>query len=151
MKGLFVIFSTMHKNKKLSYLIKAVLAVFVFQIILPFFATYDVPVKNPASEKEISSIFGDKILLCTADGFKFVSWQDLQNGTAPKPHSDIKCPLCYVTVNGLKATAPAGQITEVYVPNITSSDAHSNYDYLPASEYFHSKLKSRAPPISLIV
>ena len=66
-----------------------------FATLLPFFATY--------SHSAIPSpLFGDKILICTGDGFALVNRSDLLAGKAPvKPHPDYACALCYLAASPL--------------------------------------------------
>lgn len=67
--------------------------------LMPFFATYQPASHNAAtlSAAKMTSLFGDKILICTASGFALVSIKDLLSGKAPvKPHNGLMCALCYM-------------------------------------------------------
>ena len=70
----------------------------LFNTLLPFFATYSMtaPPSGPAS------VFGEKVLICTGQGFKLVNWKDLQAGKTPVgPHKSYVCPLCYIANSAL--------------------------------------------------
>ncbi len=94
---------------------------FLMNVMLPFFAVYNVPQAimaaqsgQPYSER-MASFFGEKILICTSGGFKWVSWEDLQNGEEqPEPHPKYECALCYVTASGLKDFIPATNAAITY-------------------------------------
>ena len=73
----------------------AALVAFAFSLALPFAATYQLP-KDHA---ELASVFGDKLLICTPDGFEWVKLADLAGGEVPPAHSDYECPACYVSAN----------------------------------------------------
>lgn len=117
--------------------------------LLPFYATYQMPTSSNA--KQISSLFGDKVLLCTAEGFKLVSWKDLLSGTEhPKPHKQYQCPLCYVAAHGQG-------IKPDYANFITFPLPIRQHLFLFAlntdrflSETHWRKLRTRSPPLSLV-
>ncbi len=82
------------------------LLAFLLHAVLPFFALYQLP--QTGGPAQASSVFGDKILICTAEGFQWVAWEDLQSGKVrPEPHPDYKCPLCYLAAHGSKSLVPA--------------------------------------------
>lgn len=63
-----------------------------------FYAAYDtetlaVKLAAKAESQTLSALLGDKILICTGDGFKWVTRDDLQNGQEqPAQHPRLKCP-----------------------------------------------------------
>lgn len=98
---------------KQNCLIVLAAAALLLNALLPFYAVYDPQVLAEKMEKTVRnggffSLPGEKILICTAEGFKWVTAQDLQNGEEqPEQHPRIKCPLCYLAVFGIKHTPPA--------------------------------------------
>lgn len=88
---------------------------FLLNVMLPFFAVYNVSQAAAAQIQQddplaISALLGEKVFICTAEGFKWVSWQELQNGEQqPKPHPQYQCALCFVAAHGIKdVTIPPG-------------------------------------------
>jgi hypothetical protein len=69
------------------------LAALLLQLTLPFFAVYSLPA--PAQAEQLSKLFGGKILICTEQGFRFVSADELAE-QQPTPHPQLKCALCYL-------------------------------------------------------
>jgi hypothetical protein len=133
-------------NGKLKYISIIALAAFLMNVIVPFFATYNIT-GNVTNVKEVSSVFGDKIFICTGDGFKLVKLADLQSGEeVPKSHSGYKCALCYVAAHSLKATGPSPiSLLPEYnfeVSDITYIDS-ADFSF---SKYLGSNIYSRAPP-----
>jgi len=116
--------------------------------VLPFFALY--PSNQHAEIALDSSAFGNKILLCTGEGFKWIKLADLQSGKEkPKPHSGNQCPLCYAARHGLKDMLPSVAI------NTLPSDRALNPPmpaYEPPFVIFlqTTPLNARAPPSSFI-
>ena len=76
------------------------LLAFVFNLLLPFFASYSLNSAQAASANDLSALIGDKVLLCTSTGYKWVSLSELQNEEpAPETGKHYKCPLCYLHVD----------------------------------------------------
>jgi hypothetical protein len=110
--------------------------------LLPSFAVH-----NPSGH--LSSVLGERILICSADGFKWVKLEDLQSGKEkPKPHSDDKCPLCYAARHEAKAVAASWAIpaSDYYAP----APVAIRYDSALVSLARTSSLNVRAPPYSFI-
>ena len=79
------------------------LMAFVMSVFLPFFAVYSIPSANAAQQNNQSSVFGDKILICTKNGFKWVSVEDLGDEEHdPESSNHLKCAVCYVSAHGVK-------------------------------------------------
>lgn len=118
---------------------------FVLNAIVPFFAVYNLPT-NDAQASELSSVFGEKILICTSDGFKWISLKDLQNGKdLPKHNSRYKCALCYVAHKTDKKLAASEVVASFIQPYVVT------YKFPPRSEHithqsFDSTAHPRAPP-----
>lgn len=125
-----------------------VLVAFLANAILPFFALYNPPATHEGIQR-LASVFGDKILLCTGDGFKWVKLADLQSGKEnPKPYHGYECPLCYAASHGLKSMAVAA----VAIPHRDNQVYTPFFAYNSPSLSFHlaSSAHVRAPPVSFI-
>lgn len=138
-------FASHHLRRSIASL---TLAAFVFSGLIPFFAIYHVP--DAEQVREMSSLFGEKVLICTADGFRLMSWKDLQSDRPqPKQHPDYQCAMCYVSTHHIKSFLPA--TTEIHAHGMWAYHiAYGAYDYLPLVPHLQSPHPSRAPPISLI-
>lgn len=132
-----------------SFIASLAILAFAFYTLLPFFAVYQLPKESDA--KHMASVFGEKIILCTAEGFKLVDLQSLFNGKQlPKPHSDYQCALCYVAAHGQANTPPASNALTVpllssleQTPTITT-----NQNLTPEQSW--QKRFTRSPPLSFI-
>jgi len=82
------------------------LLAFVFNLLLPFFASYSLGSAQAASADDLSALIGDKVLLCTSTGYKWVSLGEfLGEEQAPETSDHYKCPLCYLSVDKPEAIA----------------------------------------------
>lgn len=141
----------MKKAIKLRYFSFLTLFAFLMNVMLPFFAVYDVQQalasqSAESSSEEMSSLFGEKVLICTSDGFKWVSWKDLQNGKEqPKPHPQYQCALCYVAAHGIKSTVPAQEIAIVYHQSVQYISYYFS-DVTTISQFAGRGFLTRAPP-----
>ncbi len=103
-------------GNRIRYISAITLFTFFINVMLPFYAIYDIPQALASAEVDAganqdASFFGEKILICTADGFKLVSLADLQSGKEkPQKHPQYQCALCYVAVHGTKHIAPTQEI-----------------------------------------
>lgn len=118
---------------------------FLFQTLLPFYATYQVP-QNPGAQ-EMSSIFGDKVLLCTRDGFKFVNWQEALKGQQQE-HPQYECALCYVATHGQALESPT-QIVNVAQAGFVADPWRIFNSAAPTQQHWRAAL-TRAPPSSFV-
>jgi len=78
-------------NKRYAPLLLVTIFALILSALMPFYAIY-----QPISEenKEIASLFGDKMLICTPSGFK---WVDI-NEQQPSQHSQqYQCPVCFMS------------------------------------------------------
>lgn len=130
----------MKKFGILRYLSAVTLIAFLLSATLPFFASY-----NISSSNLDTSLFGDKILICTVDGFKWVNLEDLQNDDLPKAHPDYECALCVVASNDSKDYAPSKVSNFAYHINYKSIKYYSVSSYQEQQLYLSSN-HSRAPP-----
>ncbi len=93
----------MNTIRNIRYLSAITLIAFLFNAMLPFFAVYDL---DNAKASELSDP-SQKILICTGEGFKWISLEDLQSGKeSPKQNKDLKCPLCYFVLHGKYTFTP---------------------------------------------
>lgn len=132
----------------MRHIARVTLLAFLLNVFLPFFAVYT-PQAN-AYAKQPFSVFGEKVLICTRDGFVWVNWKDLQKGnTKHKPHPNYKCPLCYLAAHGLKDITASDAMVLPY-GKVAYNTGFSVYRYHPVSHYLQSSLHTRAPPYSII-
>ena len=88
------------KNRHKRGIVYTMLLAFVFNLLLPFFATYNLNIAQAAIVDDLSALIGDKVLLCTSTGYKWVSLTELQDQeSAPETGAHYKCPLCYLNVD----------------------------------------------------
>lgn len=92
----------MSQNKNIRCYIILTLVAFLLSALLPFFAVYNLP-QNITNDTNLTRFAGNSILICTENGFKLVTLDDLKNNKEhPKPHPKYRCPLCYLAAHGLK-------------------------------------------------
>ena len=114
----------------------------LLQFTLPFHAVYAAPTDQKQAQQ--AALFGDTFLICTAEGFKWVSWEDLQEAQhEPAKHQDYECALCFaqshfgkhIAATAIDAAIPSSQHTAVYdsEPYALASNITTPY-------------QSRAPP-----
>lgn len=124
-------------------------AALLLHMVLPFFATYQVPAQVAA--KNMASIFGEKLLLCTSEGFRLVKWEDIVSGKEkPKTHTQYQCPLCYVAAHGQWIASPAMPAIATALP-VPLLDFFSVHDEAVFAEHDWRKLRTRSPPTSFTV
>ena len=88
------------KNRHKRGIVYTMLLAFVFNLLLPFFATYSLGSAQAASADDLSALIGDKVLLCTSTGYKWVSLSEIQGEVpAPETGEHYKCPLCYLNLD----------------------------------------------------
>ncbi len=128
-------------------LLSLTLLAFLVSILLPFAAVY-----NPsAAEAAQSSVFGDRILICTIDGFKWVSLDELDGEQEGHDRSDqraFECALCYISAYVTKDfMASAYEVVE----QTSSSEQKLRFGFFRYARKGRSAAyayQSRAPPIS---
>jgi len=134
------------KNKWLGLALAAAIA---FNTLLPFFAFYSDAAKTSVQPPSLASVFGDKILICTGDGFALVKWQDLLAGKVPvHQHKSYACALCYIAANTLgKMLLFAAAI--LCLARGKSTRPPLLYLYaVRLKQSIHSTSSPRAPPLS---
>lgn len=84
-------------------LMRFTVASFLVQLLLPFFASYGVSAAHAAEAAANPAVFGERVLICTRDGFQWVSWEALANDeeTRNNQHRNLQCPTCYVQAHGM--------------------------------------------------
>lgn len=66
---------------------------FVFNLLLPLFASYSISLAQASGT-------GNKVLLCTAEGYKWVSLEiPTEQAPAPDSTQHYKCPLCLLQLD----------------------------------------------------
>lgn len=119
---------------------------FIFSVLTPFFATYNTAAAANVDAKEMSSLFGDKVLICSSGGFKFVTWEELAAGKHHDENQEFKCPLCYVAVHGVKANSLSNVIALAKpLSDAADTTIFRDVDSLKANALAYQRL-SRAPP-----
>lgn len=128
---------------------------FLVNVMLPFFAVYNISqaagqfepsILDTPLANEISSV-DNKVLLCTGNGFKWVSLKDLlEGGEEPiKHHTQYDCALCYVSAFNLNDFIPNNDFTFTF----NQSFQYSPYFFLNdinIQEYSLHSIQARAPP-----
>ena len=139
---------------KKRFLIVLTAAALLLNALLPFYAAYDtetlaVKLAAKAESQTLSALLGDKILICTGDGFKWVTRDDLQNGQEqPAQHPRLKCPLCYLAVFGVKQILPSVTAALDRVPASIDDVLHPHGNDLRYTSLTYRSYDSRAPPAS---
>ncbi len=79
--------------------------VLVFNSLAPLLA---MPESGPSSDVVgIEELFSDRILICTASGFRYISIEDYEKGEFPDNHNpQIHCPLCIISLYKLDNFIP---------------------------------------------
>ncbi len=121
----------------------SVVLLLLVQTLLPFFATYAVSLQG---DKSIDSIFGDKILLCTAEGFRLVDISELDEHEGES--HEYQCPLCYVAAH-YQVIEPVQLASDLVVMALTEQEiVYTTEDKLFPRRLWHKSL-TRSPPLSL--
>ena len=129
------------KHKQLFHF--TLLIACLLQFTLPFHAVYAAPVDKAQAEE--AAIFGEKFLLCTADGFKWVSWTEMEEAEhEPVEHQDYECALCFAQSHFGKGVVAA--VDHVLPISSTTQAAAINYTQSFARDTNHQH-QSRAPPV----
>lgn len=127
----------------------ALVALFAFLLnaLLPFFAVYNVQDghDNQSAARQMASLFGEKVLICTSDGFKWVKWADIEKEGKPHKPSNYQCGICYLAAHGTKDFTTPSAVALAYNTE-ASSAGYTIYEYRRAA--FHTQLpfSGRAPP-----
>lgn len=103
----------MKAHKKTRVLACITLLAFVMEVLLPFAAIYAQPAfaqaaSSPlANQPDATHTSGQRALVCTAQGFKWVQLEDLSSPeSSPQASKHVSCPLCYAGSHLAKAPPP---------------------------------------------
>lgn len=139
----------MKRNRNIKDISIVTAIAFFLSTMLPFLAVYDlsqVQAEEFSQSTSTSSLMGTKILICTPEGFKWVEVEDLQKHKEQQdPHSEMKCALCYLSIKGIKFTAPDTAIAAVYIPSFKYVTRYAPEVPL-GGELFMRAFQTRAPP-----
>jgi hypothetical protein len=140
----------MYKVKQLRQIGLLLFVAFLVNVTLPYFVGYIAPqaTSEQSADQELASLLGDKILICTSEGFKWVSWEDVQSGKEqPKPHTQFQCALCYMAAYG----AGSFLVSQSFDFVLNSSVGSFDYPITGADlveQFAYSNFRTRAPPYS---
>ena len=130
-------------TRKQQLIFRFALIAFLLNALLPFYTTYGMPAQR-------SSADGQTVLICTSDGYKYVSLADLQHEKEkPSPLSHYKCVLCFLGAHGLNHLSLPDAIA-LETPHQTTLANHTIEIQSIAATEWKSSPYSRAPPLSLI-
>ncbi|MCC3861288.1 hypothetical protein LJF33_08735 [Emcibacteraceae bacterium Y4] len=102
-----------------------------------------------SEEDELSSLFGDKILICTPFGYKYVSFDELDDmDTSDQEDSASHCSLCQINTDEDKPYL--ADIKSVMAIEIHQAKSHFivQHNILKSNRRFSPSIP-RAPPVSL--
>ena len=132
--------------KRKSLFIMTLIAIMI-NSFLPFYAIASLSTIQSAQQNEVPSFLDEKILICTGDSFKWVTWEELQHiDTSKKSTSHFKCPLCYVLAHGQTAFIEPDYVAFIETSVIKSSRPTIYSPALLIDELQFSGHYSRAPP-----
>lgn len=134
----------MKKKNSMRHLTLVTLIAFLANVMLPFFAVYNIPPAS-ATELEQSSDDQEKILICTQDGFKWASLKELQENEDQPSHSQYECAMCYITAQGLQYAFPAQEVTLTFLHN-TQYTPYFFTDIILTDPLALNGFLTRAPP-----
>lgn len=85
-----------------KFVCQLTLIAFLFGAVMPFFALYESQLAH-AEASELAALYGDKLFICTENGFEWVDVADLAGGKhSPERKSHVQCALCVVSGGGGK-------------------------------------------------
>ena len=125
------------------HLWRFVLFAFLLNALLPFFAVYNTTHLSASSAK--NALFGDRILICTGDGFR---WIERSDAGKQKPHNGThyECALCFFAAHGLEKIALFAGILLAYALRVTMAQRIAAN--IAAYRIYRPQFRhSRAPPV----
>jgi len=138
-------------NRATAYFTRLVLIAFLLNLALPFMAFYPASQTiSTAPQSELTSLLGERMLICTANGFEWVSWAELEQHSAPdSPHPQYQCSACYVTANSYQfASASLSMVGLVWGPHPASIRAiPARHFAIHFAKFSPLVPQSRAPPL----
>ena len=126
-------------------LLRFTTAAFLLQLMVPFYAVYGVSASHAQMALENPAQFGEKVLICTSNGFEYVSWEALANdeGLGRSQHTNMKCPTCYVHAKAMDAAKPV--VMPLYVAPAAQKVAIARDAYV--AYHVVQQQHARAPPV----
>lgn len=124
------------------------LIAFLFGAVVPFFAVYESQLQN-AESAELAALYGEKIFICTENGFEWVDVADVASGKHnPKRKSHVECALCVVNGGGGKI-AQLPPVVLAIAP-YSAQELRLHFALAPAHVTEHETTPSipRAPPLT---
>jgi hypothetical protein len=127
------------------------LLVFLVNAIFPTYAlAYSSDIQSASTNEQagLENLFGERILICTPEGIKWVNWSDLQEGQAQGDFNPVAaCVLCVLPTFG----TTVGNITFDALPLLALPVAKTSHINLPSDEIGIDLFRvrgafSRAPP-----
>ena len=74
--------------------------------------------------KQMSATFGEKVFICTPDGYKWMSWADLEKEKGGH-HKSNNCKFCDIACKGMDSVIGQSQLTLTHTtPQIFASHEH---------------------------
>ena len=134
-----------HGMKRQYWIYHSVIITLILGSLLPFLAAF------PSTISTLSpTSFGDKILICTVDGYQWIDKDDWDKGKIPAPSNHIKCPVCVLTAFGstLLPAPSLPTITVVFDTNDISYSVVDSVDFIRTD--FLLSPPSHAPPTILL-
>lgn len=123
--------------------------VFFMNALLPFFAVYPSPAQAQESSGFVSGTdsANDKILICTSQGYKWVSLKDFQGGKhQPTEKKHVECGLCFISAHGLNhLLSSSGDIFSL-TPAQAKGVYHTDYTDVTIRKLVALGHFTRAPP-----
>ncbi len=123
---------------------------FILSATIPFLAVYNTTTLS-SDLSNAPAIFGDKIIICTENGFKLVSIESLADDhhSTPTEHTNFQCALCYIAAQQMHYVDPT-----ILHSTVAYLDSHSISYVRPNStsiiSYRYTLADSRAPPTSFV-
>lgn len=121
--------------------ISFMLIAFLWSAVLPLFASYAPPRE--------SDVFGGQMLICTAQGFKWVSVSDVPDNGGSKQQHHLKCALCYFHKHYVVDWQIASHSLDVGYPQRLATFVPAADEALRQTAPPYLLLPSRAPPLAV--
>ena len=139
----------MRYDYKIRYILVATLFAFLLSATTPFYAISKAfSQANNNEESTIASVFGEKILICTPSGFKWVNANDIENeggkGPQSKKHKCSACLLVKKVSDDFTQQTKSANKGLIYLSSdkLTISYFSKDYSFTPLG------FSTRAPPLA---
>ncbi len=126
----------------------------LLNLMLPFFAVYHSQQASaaPVSAESMATLFDEKVLICTSEGFKWVRWADIVDGSEPlSPHPQYQCALCYIAAHGISHMLPSG-VLEADMNLLSMHHSRNRFfsEHPIQTQLLPGSRLSRAPPLTAL-